>query len=334
MIRSSNFLRKPGFTLIELLVVLAIIAILIGLLLPAVQKVRDAANRAKCSNNLKQLGLALHNYESNYNQFPRGCTLAVGVTSQSWSVQSHLLPFVEMGNLEDLIDFSSSYANQPLVTPIRIGLLICPSEINDRSFSVPPLTYYPTNYGISYGTWFVIDPITQQMGNGAFAVNLSFRPTDITDGLSNTIGMAEFKAHQAILHDGGQPDTLGVPPPSTPAQCLAYGGPFDPELAHTQWVNGMLTQTGLTTTFTPNTAMLYPAPDGSGMVDVDFMSSRLGVSATLLSYGAVNARSYHVGGVNVLFMDGSVRFATNGVDLNTWRALGSRAGGEVVDPDF
>jgi prepilin-type processing-associated H-X9-DG protein len=239
-----------------------------------------------------------------------------------------------MGNLENLIDFSSSYQNQPLVTPVRIGLLICPSENNDRSFSVPPLTYYPTNYAISYGTWFVIDPITQQIGNGAFAVNQSFRPADITDGLSNTIGMTEVKAHQAILHDGGSPDTFGVPPPSTPAQCLAFGGPFDPELAHTQWVNGMLTQTGMTTTFTPNTAMLYPNPDGSGMVDVDFMSSRLGVSTTLLSYGAVNARSYHIGGVNVLFMDGSVRFAHNSVDLTTWRALGSRAGGEVVSPDF
>lgn len=326
--------RRSAFTLIELLVVMAIIAILIGLLLPAVQKVREAANRAKCLNNMKQLGLALHNYESAYNQFPQGCTLAVGVTSQSWSVQSHLLPFVEQGNLGNMINFSLSYLDQPLVTPVRVGLLMCPSEINDISYSSPPLTYYPTNYGISYGTWFVFDPITQQVGNGAFAVNQSFRPTDITDGLSNTIGMTEIKAHQAILHDGGSPDSLGVPPPSTPAECLAYGGPFDPQLAHTQWVNGMLTQTGMTTTFTPNTAMLTPNPDGTGMVDVDFMSSRLGVSTMLLSYGAVNARSYHPGGVNVLFMDGSVRFTPNSVDLNTWRALGSKAGGEVVSLDF
>jgi prepilin-type processing-associated H-X9-DG protein len=237
-----------------------------------------------------------------------------------------------MGNLENLIDFSSSYQNQPLVTQIRIGLLMCPSEINDRPYSSPPLTYYPTTYGINYGTWFVFDPITQQFGNGAFAVNVAMRPADFTDGLSNTIGMTEIKAHQAILHDGGNPDTINVPPPSTPAQCLAYGGPLDPELAHTQWVNGMMTQTGMTTTFPPNTAMLYP--DGSTMLDVDFMSSRLGVSTTLLSYGAVNARSYHTGGVNVLFMDGSVRFAHNSVDLTTWRALGSRAGGEVVTPDF
>jgi len=94
----------------------------------------------------------------------------------------------------------------------------------------------------------------------------------------------------------------------------------------------MLTQTGMTTTFTPNTAMLYQ--NGSTTLDVDFMSSRLGVSTTLLSYGAVNARSYHVVGVNVLFMDGSVRFTPNSIDLTTWRALGSRAGGEAVSLSF
>jgi prepilin-type N-terminal cleavage/methylation domain-containing protein/prepilin-type processing-associated H-X9-DG protein len=324
--------RRHAFTLIELLVVIAIIAILIGLLLPAVQRVREAANRAKCMNNMKQLGLALHNFEGNYNHFPQGCTLKIAVPSDSWSVQAQLLPYIEQGNLQNLINFSLTYQDEPQVTQVRVGLLMCPSEINDRAYSVPPLTYYPTTYGISYGTWFVFDPITQQFGNGAFAVNVAIRIADITDGLSNTIGITEVKAHQAILHDGGNPDTLGVPPPNTPAECLAYGGPLDPELAHTQWVNGMLTQTGMTTTFTPNTAMLYS--DGTTTLDVDFMSSRLGVSTTLLSYGAVNARSYHPGGANVLFMDGSVRFATNSVDLTTWRALGSRAGAEAASPDF
>ena len=221
--------HRPAFTLIELLVVIAIIATLIGLLLPAVQKVREAANRAKCLNNMKQLGFGIHNYENNFNAFPQGCALKIAVPSQSWSVQAHLLPYIEMGNLESLIDFSLSYQNEPWVTPVRVGLLMCPSELNDRSYSAPPLTYYPTSYGISYGTWFVFDPVTQQIGNGAFAVNVALRPADITDGLSNTIGMTEIKAHQAIIHDGGNPDVLNVPPPSTPAECLAYGGPLDPD---------------------------------------------------------------------------------------------------------
>jgi len=333
-------LHRTAFSLIELLVVIAIIAILIGLLLPAVQKVREAANRVRCQNNLKQLGLALHNFENGMDRFPVGCVLKISSPSESWSVQADLLPYIEQGNLQNLIDFSQPYQLEPQVTQTRVGLLMCPSEINDRSYmssagigvSVGPINYYPTNYCINYGTWFVYDPLTQQIGNGPFAVNVPMRPADITDGLSSTIGMTEVKAHQAIIHDGGSPDTLGVPPPSTPAACLAYGGPLDPELAHTQWVNGMMTQTGVTTTFPPNTAMPYQ--NGSTTLDVDFMSSRLGVSTTLLSYSAVNAPSYHVGGVNILFMDGSVHFVTNSVDLNTWRALGSRSGGEVVSPDF
>jgi len=227
--------------------------------------------------------------------------------------------------------FSQSYQTQPQVTETRVKLLICPSEVNDRPFTLS-LTYYPTSYAVNYGTWFVYDPNMQQIGNGAFGVNRMMRTTEFTDGMSNTLGMTEVKAHQPLLHDGGSPSTPNVPPPNTPAACLSYGGTLDPELGHTQWVNGMMVQTGMTTTFTPNTKML--TLDGSTTLDVDFMSSRLGLSATRLSYGAVNARSYHPGGVNALLMDGSVRFVADTVDLATWQAIGSRAGGEAVSMDF
>jgi prepilin-type processing-associated H-X9-DG protein len=276
--------------------------------------------------------LALHNYQSGFRRFPPPCTLKIGVPSDTWSAHAILLPYVEDANLQSLIDFSSSYTNQPRVTQARVGLLMCPSEINDASYSVTPLTYYPTNYAVNFGTWFVFDPNTQQVGDGAFGANRPMRPADFVDGLSNTLGMAEVKAHQPLLHDGGLPNMAKAPPPSTAAECLPYGGTFDPEVGHTQWVNGMMVQTGMTTTFAPNTKILYA--NGSTTVDVDFMSSRLGISATRMSYGAVNARSYHPGGVNALLMDGSVRFVSDTVDLPAWRALGSRAGGEVLGTDF
>jgi prepilin-type processing-associated H-X9-DG protein len=242
------------------------------------------------------------------------------------------LPYVEESNLQNLIDLSTSYETQPQVTQTRVGLLMCPSEVNDRSYLLAPLTYYPINYAVNFGYWFVYNPITQQIGDGAFCVNHLMRTSDFTDGLSNTFGMAEVKAHQPLLHDGGSPNAPNVSPPGTATDCVSYGGTFDPELGHTEWVNGMMVQTGMTTTFTPNTPMIYIS--GAAPFDVDFMSSRLGLSATILSYGAVNARSYHPGGVNALFLDGSVRFVPDTIDLATWRALGSRAGGEIVETDF
>jgi prepilin-type processing-associated H-X9-DG protein len=149
--------------------------------------------------------------------------------------------------------------------------------------------------------------------------------------MSNSMGMAEVKTFQAILHDGGSPNTLGAAPPATAAEILAYGGTFDPTLAHSQWVNGMLTHTGMTTTFTPNTQVIYM--NGSSSVDVDFISSRLGLSATIPTYGVLTARSYHTGLVNILLMDGSVRSASSNIDKSVWRGLGTRSNGEVTS-DF
>ncbi len=323
--------RRAGFTLIELLVVIAIIAVLIGLLLPAVQAARESARRAQCINNLKQMGLALHNYTSTNNTFPPFAVLPRTRTTQPWSALARLLPYLEQANLANLIDFNNDFEfpSKPTVAATRVAAFMCPSEINDRPRPTATLTYYPSNHAFNAGTWFFYDPPSGREGDGAFVPNRAMKPSDISDGLSNTLAVAETKAYQPNVWDTRTPSTLDAAIPNVPGDLTPYltGGTFDSN-GHTEWVEGDIHETGFTTTFTPNTVVSYTS--GGKPYDVDLTSMRDGESITLPTYGAITARSFHPGGVNTLMMDGSVRFAKTTINRAIWRALGTRGAGEVI----
>ena len=320
--------ERIAFTLVELLVVITIIGILIALLLPAIQAAREAARRMSCTNNLKQIGLALHIYHETYGQFPPSAALPVGVVPfDPWSAQARLLPFLEQMNLEDLIDWKLSYGSQPGVTKTRVATYLCPSEIKDEERPDGSLTHYPLSYAVNCGIWFVYDPNTRQGSNGITYPNSKTTFASVIDGTSNTLAFAEVKAWNPYLRDGGNPNAPGYPIPNTPADVSTLGGSFKSNSGHTEWVDGRAHQTGFTGTFAPNTVV--PFSTGGETYDIDFTSSREGKTANQLTYAVVTSRSYHPGGVSAMLVDGSSRFVSETIELITWRSLATRDGNEI-----
>lgn len=311
-----------GFTLVELLVVIAIIGVLVALLLPAVQAAREAARRSQCQNNLKQMGLAVQNYADVNRALPPTLCISPGDFGQ-WSPQARILPFLEQANLQNLIDFTRPYQVQPAVPKTRVGIYLCPSELQDRASLRDGLEQYPLNYACNQGLWLVFDPSGVQQSTGAFLPNLRMDFKNFTDGLSNTVGFSEVKAFQPNLKEGSASAT----PPATATIVAGYGGAFDPIDSHTEWVEGRVHQTGFTGVFTPNTEAPYVF--GGQTYDVDFTSAEEGDGPNP-TFAAVTSRSYHPGAVQAMYMDGSVRLMSNTIDLSTWRALCTRAGREAV----
>ncbi len=331
---------RQGFTLIELLVVIAIIAVLIALLLPAVQSAREAARRMQCTNNMKQLGLGLHNYESIAGAFPPSCILSGSANTVSlwlgWSVQGRILPLLEQGPMFNAINFHFS-GESPFnltVSTQRVGLFICPSEVD--SSSIPGESGVVGNYGFLMGDWFVWGGFAGPVNRSAFAPNTSRRMAEFRDGLSQTLVGSEVKAKQPLLRDCGGLSKINqpylIPPPGADPLTVAPeygGGACSFTYGHSEWSDGGSHQTGFTTAWTPNRQT--PGYAANPQRDLDLVGQREKKGGP--TYAAVTARSYHPGGVNALFGDGSVRFIKDSVDGETWRALGTIASGEVVSSD-
>jgi prepilin-type N-terminal cleavage/methylation domain-containing protein/prepilin-type processing-associated H-X9-DG protein len=330
---------RRGFTLIELLVVTGIIGILISLLLPAVQAAREGARRTQCRNNLKQIGVALHNYLDANRCFPPSICLNGSNTTSGgvWSVLLRLLPYIEQNNAYAVARTNrNNYVSGNPVVPLRMTLYICPDEINDKvndSSSGAPSSY-PANYAFNGGTWQYYDPTTGAGGDGAFFPNARSTPAWFTDGLSQTLAFSEVKAYTSYVRNGND---APVDPPTSLVGLNA--GQMKITSGHTEWTDGLLYQTGFTTTFTPNSVTPIAGSTGGPPLsasDGDYCSCREDQPSNCtepVRY-AVTSRSYHSGDiVNVLFMDGSGHAVSSSISLSIWRALGSRADGQQVNLD-
>jgi len=308
---------RSAFTLIELLVVIAIIAILIGLLLPAVQKVREAAARSQCQNNLKQIAIALHDYHSAYGALPPGSN------PQGFTVVAQLLPFFEQDNVYKQINFNVAANSPPNAGPrgITIKILLCPS---DRT-SALPAGQGGNNYFANYGT----EPFffrNRSIANGVFALREptgGVRLTDITDGTSNTTAFAELRKgdwNNAVYSPQDWLNASRAGAPTTIDEAYALCQSIDPTNLSYQWLSagGEWLNDNAT-----GTAYIHCGPPNS---------TNCGFPANLRF--CVNANSDHTSGVNVALCDGSVRLVPVSISLPTWRALGTRASGEILGADW
>jgi prepilin-type N-terminal cleavage/methylation domain-containing protein len=328
--------RCRAFTLVELLVVIAIIGILVALLLPAIQAAREAARRSQCQNNLKQLGLAVLNYESSRKRLPPSVKISIstntGDNNAAWGVHGHILDYMEEQSVRGLVDINKAWDNQTAIYGLRIASFSCPSDSLAAEVRDPgggKVLIYSTTYGFNQGTWFVYDPVTGAGGDGAFYPDSFLRLAKFTDGTSKTLLAAEVKAWTHYTRNGG-PVATTIPNTADAAASIVASGSEYKNTGHTEWPDGRVHHTGFTATMTPNTFVKYIK--GGETLDADFNSWQEGKGGTTgqPTYAIVTSRSYHPGVVQGTLVDGSVRAVADDIDLATWRAMATRAGGETV----
>ncbi|HID76097.1 MAG TPA: DUF1559 domain-containing protein [Planctomycetaceae bacterium] len=340
---------RNGFTLVELLVVIAIVGILIALLLPAVQAAREAARRMQCTNNLKQIGLALHSFHDSHNQFPIGSPRKtcpgyehIPAWVYRWGPFAMLTPYMEQFNIYQSLNLdvplyghtgifwgpgSGVHPSNRVPVTQEISFFYCPSD--KRQKVVPPgaeLEFAPTNYMACWGRGAPTERGTAVFddADGLFNSAFAVRFADVTDGTSNTAAFSE-----SLLPDANTPwsgvvlteqnkDIVIVgarsrgDPALTVQFCTRFGRPVASRPGRcTRWVDGFVLYTAYYHWWEPNSRI----PD----------CAKWGPLRSLWQM----ARSRHPGGVNILFVDGSVHFVSETIDVQTWRALGSRNGGEV-----
>ena len=342
--RKASRASFPAFTLIELLVVIAIIALLAGLLLPAVQSAREASRRAGCSNHLRQIGLALHQYQSTVGSFPPFRVMSIlpyrltGPSIESnASAQAMLLPHLDQGPLYNSINLSiplyaepiwEGYPENETVARVFVEVYLCPSDPLIVQQPYGPVSYRANAglCGVDCSTGLASMPaiLSNGIDTGLFTAR-GATPAAVTDGLSNTLGLAE--------------KLVGTP----------GGGTFDPRRDWLDISNEPSAWTGLTasawTQLCEHPFLSKPGrwPSGSSWLLGNNVATHFYVAAPpnppvtdcdTNRSGVLSAGSLHPGGVNVSMADGSVRFVGNGIAVGVWRALGTRAGGEVISTPY